>query len=161
MLERELTSTTKPSSHQIIRSRSSFRISFERYSRSRCHWLSNIHLDLTHPIRSYPNRFVSNQAAYSKIQNFFRTFIKNSISRMPKKGSRRKKTRTHVNPADSANDPTASKTPKSFVVKAGVVGGSVAGLVRDVRKVLEPNTGTRIRVRSILEFFGIFFWRGS
>jgi hypothetical protein len=65
---------------------------------------------------------------------------------MPKKGSRRKKTRTHVKPTEASADPTASKVPKSFVVKSGTVGGSVAALVRDVRKVLEPNTGSRIRV---------------
>lgn len=69
---------------------------------------------------------------------------------MPKKGSKRKKTRTHVKPIDSAADPTSAKVPKSFVVKSGTVGGSVAALVRDVRKVLEPNTGSRIRVSPAL-----------
>lgn len=63
---------------------------------------------------------------------------------MPIKGGRRKKTRTHVSAAE-VSDPNAAKVPKSFVVKSGVVGGSVSGLVRDIRKVLEPNTGTRIR----------------
>ena len=67
---------------------------------------------------------------------------------MPRRnGSKRKKTRTHVQPADAANDPTAAKVPKSIVIKSGTVGGSVASLVRDVRKVLEPNTGTKLRVR--------------
>ncbi|BGP21124.1 hypothetical protein JCM10213_008963 [Rhodosporidiobolus nylandii] len=74
---------------------------------------------------------------------------------MPKKGSKRKKTRTHVKPAANAapgatganSGSGASKTPKSFVVKSGVVGGSVAQLTKDVRRVLEPNTATRLRER--------------
>lgn len=37
--------------------------------------------------------------------------------------------------------------PKSFVVKSGTVGGSVAQLTKDVRKVLEPNTAARLRER--------------
>ncbi|ORY66804.1 Brix domain-domain-containing protein [Leucosporidium creatinivorum] len=65
---------------------------------------------------------------------------------MPRKGSKRRKTRTHVKPAESA-DPNAPKTPKSFVVKSGTVGTSVAALTKDVRKVLEPNTGSRLRER--------------
>ncbi|GAA5858089.1 hypothetical protein JCM8547_005648 [Rhodosporidiobolus lusitaniae] len=74
---------------------------------------------------------------------------------MPRKGSKRRKTRTHVRPA--ANAPSAgtsasggsaaSKTPKSFVVKSGTVGGSVAQLTKDVRRVLEPNTATRLKER--------------
>ncbi|GAA6024514.1 hypothetical protein JCM10207_000402 [Rhodosporidiobolus poonsookiae] len=65
---------------------------------------------------------------------------------MPRKGSKRKKTRTHVKPT-AAGDPNAAKTPKSFVVKSGTVGGSVGQLTKDVRKVLEPNTATRLRER--------------
>ncbi|KAL8286638.1 hypothetical protein RQP46_004166 [Phenoliferia psychrophenolica] len=65
----------------------------------------------------------------------------------PKKGSKRRKTRTHIKPTESSADPNAAKTPKSFVVKSGVVGPTVAALTRDVRKVLEPNTGSRIRER--------------
>ena len=37
--------------------------------------------------------------------------------------------------------------PKAFVVKAGKVGRAVGALVRDVRKVMEPNTATRLRER--------------
>ncbi|KAI5478877.1 hypothetical protein MNV49_004511 [Pseudohyphozyma bogoriensis] len=66
---------------------------------------------------------------------------------MPKKGSKRRKTRTHVKPTEANADPNAPKVPKSFVVKSGVVGNDVAALTRDVRKVLEPNTGSRIRER--------------
>lgn len=87
---------------------------------------------------------------------------------MPYKGAKRKKTRTHASPspslplsplrpqandyplqvkAPSATDPNAPKVPKSFVVKSGTVGGSVAQLTKDVRKVLEPNTATRLKER--------------
>ena len=49
--------------------------------------------------------------------------------------------------APSATDPNAPKVPKSFVVKSGTVGTSVAQLTKDVRKVLEPNTATRLKER--------------
>lgn len=49
--------------------------------------------------------------------------------------------------APSATDPNAPKVPKSFVVKSGTVGNSVAQLTKDVRKVLEPNTATRLKER--------------
>ncbi|GAA5887147.1 hypothetical protein JCM6882_009463 [Rhodosporidiobolus microsporus] len=68
---------------------------------------------------------------------------------MPRKGTKRRKTRTHVKPTDpsSGGPANAAKTPKSFVVKSGTVGGSVAQLTKDVRRVLEPNTATRLRER--------------
>lgn len=49
--------------------------------------------------------------------------------------------------APAATDPNAPKVPKSFVVKSGTVGNSVAQLTKDVRKVLEPNTATRLKER--------------
>ncbi|KAM0787291.1 hypothetical protein ACM66B_006524 [Microbotryomycetes sp. NB124-2] len=66
---------------------------------------------------------------------------------MPRKGAKRKKTRTHVKVADAAKDPNTPKVPKSFVVKSGVVGHTVSTLTRDLRKVLEPNTASRLRER--------------
>ncbi|SCZ96291.1 BZ3500_MvSof-1268-A1-R1_Chr8-2g10096 [Microbotryum saponariae] len=105
---------------------------------------------------------------------------------MPRKGSKRRKTRTHqsdriaiasISPPTSRNgdraralahqshssssqvkagtagtsaagsDGHGPKVPKSFVVKAGVVGNSVAALSHDLRKVLEPNTASRLRER--------------
>ncbi|KAL1923808.1 uncharacterized protein VTP21DRAFT_8788 [Calcarisporiella thermophila] len=59
-------------------------------------------------------------------------------------GHRRKKKRTHVKPSD---DPNAPKPPKSFVIRSGAVGRSVAALSRDVRRVLEPNTAAKLRER--------------
>lgn len=67
---------------------------------------------------------------------------------------RRRKTRTHLKGPN--NDATAtngsgsggsSDAPKSFVIRSGKVGRSVGLLVQDVRKVMEPNTATRLRER--------------
>ncbi|GAA6003887.1 Brix domain-containing protein [Rhodotorula paludigena] len=67
---------------------------------------------------------------------------------MPRKGSKRRKTRTHVKPAANADTATGhAKVPKSFVVQSGTVGGSASQLTKDVRRVLEPNTATRLRER--------------
>ena len=52
----------------------------------------------------------------------------------------RKKHRTHVTVADQG-------IPKSFVIKSGEVGQSLARLVRDVRQVMEPNTAARLKER--------------
>ncbi|ORX48136.1 Brix-domain-containing protein [Piromyces finnis] len=53
---------------------------------------------------------------------------------------RRRKRRTHV-PIDD------EKVPRSFVIRSGVVGRAVSYLVRDVRKVMEPNTAVKLRER--------------
>eukprot|EP00939_MAST-03C_sp_MAST-3C-sp1_P003722 g3722.t1 len=60
---------------------------------------------------------------------------------MPKRGSRRKKTKTHVVP----NQYEIKKVPKSFVVKHGRVGTGVANLVKDMRTVMLPHTALRLR----------------
>lgn len=67
--------------------------------------------------------------------------------------ARRRKTRTHNKGG------TAAKTsngipgdPKSFVIKHGQVGYSITQLVRDMRKVMEPNTATRLRVSGFLSY---------
>lgn len=58
---------------------------------------------------------------------------------------RRRKTRTHVKPPDG---PDGDGNPKSFIIKHGQVGTSLAQLVRDLRKVMEPNTASRLKVCS-------------
>ncbi|EPQ58063.1 Brix-domain-containing protein [Gloeophyllum trabeum ATCC 11539] len=58
--------------------------------------------------------------------------------------ARRRKHRTHVK-ADS-EQPDGS--PRSFVIKHGQVGHSLAQLVRDIRKVMEPNTASRLKERA-------------
>lgn len=63
--------------------------------------------------------------------------------------ARKRKNRTHLK---GAAPPTAGTdgAPKSFIIKHGQVGSSIAQLVRDIRKVMEPNTASRLRVRAIL-----------
>ncbi|KAI0295537.1 Brix domain-containing protein [Russula brevipes] len=61
--------------------------------------------------------------------------------------ARRRKNRTHL----KGTQPSASSSdnvPKSFVIKHGHVGTSLTQLTRDIRKVMEPNTATRLKERS-------------
>ena len=62
--------------------------------------------------------------------------------------ARRRKNRTHLKGA-GANSQTQNDVPKSFIIKHGQVGSSLGQLVRDLRKVMEPNTATRLRVRAL------------
>ncbi|KAI8827085.1 Brix domain-containing protein [Fimicolochytrium jonesii] len=57
--------------------------------------------------------------------------------------AKRKKKRTHVKPDEAA----IAKVPKSFVIKVGPVGRSLAHLVKDVRRAMEPNTAMNLRER--------------
>ncbi|TMW60261.1 hypothetical protein Poli38472_000303 [Pythium oligandrum] len=61
---------------------------------------------------------------------------------MPKKGGRRRKTRTHV--AERAA-PEDDNTPMSFVFKMGKVPSVVSELVQDMRRVMAPYTADRLR----------------
>jgi hypothetical protein len=58
---------------------------------------------------------------------------------------RRRKNRTHLKGIRSQESSTAN-VPKSFVIKHGHVGTSLTQLTRDIRKVMEPNTATRLKV---------------
>jgi hypothetical protein len=60
--------------------------------------------------------------------------------------ARKRKNRTHLKGAAPATASTEG-APKSFIIKHGPVGHSIAQLVRDFRKVMEPNTASRLRVR--------------
>lgn len=60
---------------------------------------------------------------------------------------RRRKNRTHLKGTRPQESSTAN-VPKSFVIKHGHVGTSLAQLTRDIRKVMEPNTATRLKERS-------------
>ncbi|WWD16572.1 hypothetical protein CI109_101000 [Kwoniella shandongensis] len=57
----------------------------------------------------------------------------------------RRKNRTHLK--GPAKGETEENVPKSFVIKSGAVTKSIAQLVRDTRKLMEPNTATRLRER--------------
>ncbi|KAH8108145.1 Brix-domain-containing protein [Cristinia sonorae] len=61
---------------------------------------------------------------------------------------RRRKNRTHLKGGVASAPGSAEGVPKSFVIKHGQVGRSLAQLVRDMRKVMEPNTATRLRERA-------------
>ena len=71
---------------------------------------------------------------------------------MPRKGSKRKKTRTHALPeqpeAVVEGLPALDKVPRSICVKSGKVGKHVAELVEEMRGVMEPNTARNLRERS-------------
>jgi ribosome biogenesis protein SSF1/2 len=62
--------------------------------------------------------------------------------------ARKRKNRTHLKGAATENTSNTASVgvPKSFVIKHGHVGSSLTQLVRDVRKVLEPNTASRLKV---------------
>ena len=67
--------------------------------------------------------------------------------------ARRRKHRTHLKGGVASNPAVAEGVPKSFVIKHGQVGTSLSQLVRDVRKVMEPNTASRLRVSCICCLF--------
>ncbi|ORX33629.1 Brix domain-domain-containing protein [Kockovaella imperatae] len=59
--------------------------------------------------------------------------------------AKRRKNRTHLKGAAKGEE--EENVPKSFVIKSGVVTKSISALVRDVRKLMEPNTASRLRER--------------
>ncbi|PPQ78536.1 hypothetical protein CVT25_011808 [Psilocybe cyanescens] len=61
--------------------------------------------------------------------------------------ARKRKNRTHLKGGD-AKEAAVSSVPKSIIIKHGQVGHSLAQLVRDLRKVMEPNTASRLKERS-------------
>lgn len=60
--------------------------------------------------------------------------------------AKRRKNRTHLKGAN-ARETHPDGVPKSFIIKHGQVGSSITQLVRDMRKVMEPNTASRLKVR--------------
>ncbi|KAL1669339.1 hypothetical protein GGF50DRAFT_123191 [Schizophyllum commune] len=61
---------------------------------------------------------------------------------------RSSKTRTHLKGAGAQAAGAAEGVPKSFVIKHGQVGTALTTLVRDLRKVMEPNTASRLKERN-------------
>ncbi|KAG1730627.1 Brix domain-containing protein [Suillus lakei] len=62
--------------------------------------------------------------------------------------ARRRKNRTHLKGAGATAQHANDGAPKSFIIKHGQVGSSVTQLVRDIRKVMEPNTASRLKERN-------------
>ncbi|KAH6918756.1 rRNA binding protein [Coprinopsis sp. MPI-PUGE-AT-0042] len=62
--------------------------------------------------------------------------------------AKRRKNRTHLKGGQQQRDEAKSNVPKSFIIKHGHVGSSISQLVRDMRKVMEPNTASRLKERN-------------
>jgi ribosome biogenesis protein SSF1/2 len=69
--------------------------------------------------------------------------------------AKRRKNRTHLK-GQVQREEVASGVPKSFIIKHGQVGASINQLVRDMRKVMEPHTASRLKVRVITLHYGLF-----
>jgi ribosome biogenesis protein SSF1/2 len=66
--------------------------------------------------------------------------------------AKRRKNRTHLKGGTASSgaatvDPTV---PKSFVIRHGQVGSSLTQLVRDMRRLMEPHTASRLKVCVLL-----------
>ena len=62
---------------------------------------------------------------------------------------RRRKQRTHIRqnaPGGDSQSGAKSDVPRSFIIKHGQVGAPLTQLVRDMRRVMEPNTASRLKV---------------
>ncbi|KAJ3508670.1 hypothetical protein NLJ89_g5627 [Agrocybe chaxingu] len=71
--------------------------------------------------------------------------------------ARKRKNRTHLKDT-TKDDKGSDSAPKSFIIKHGQVGSSLTQLVRDMRKVMEPNTASRLKERSrnkLKDFLGM------
>lgn len=76
--------------------------------------------------------------------------------------ARKRKTRTHLKDSNANAETSSTGTPKSFIIKHGQVGSSLTQLVRDMRKVMEPNTASRLKVRGYpisFYFISLFYVR--
>lgn len=72
---------------------------------------------------------------------------------MPRRGSRRKKTRTHEDDipegANIAGEGAAkADIPRSVVVRSSKVVSNIQDLIMELRKVMSPNTATNLREKS-------------
>jgi len=67
--------------------------------------------------------------------------------------AKRRKNRTHLKDGGGQAAAGSGNAPKSFIIKHGQVGHSLTQLVRDMRKVMEPNTAARLKVRIFLLWF--------
>ena len=75
---------------------------------------------------------------------------------MPKSGSRRKKTRTHVE--DEKLKEEMENAPKSFIVKRGRVGQYMRELIQNLRELMYPYTALKLREskkNSLKDFLGV------
>ena len=69
---------------------------------------------------------------------------------MPKRGSRRKKTKTHQNDIPEGarpllDDDSGKDIPRSLVVRTSKVTSNIQDLVFDLRKLMSPSTASNLR----------------
>ena len=75
---------------------------------------------------------------------------------MPKSGSKRKKTRTHVE--NTAEKEEYEAAPKSFIIKRGKVGMYIKELVQNLRELMYPYTFMNLKEskkNSMKDFLGV------
>lgn len=75
---------------------------------------------------------------------------------MPKSGSRRKKTRTHVEDEQAKQE--YEEAPKSFIFKRGQVGPYLKELIQNLRELMYPYTALKLREQkknSLKDFLGV------
>ena len=75
---------------------------------------------------------------------------------MPKSGSRRKKTRTHVEEKEANKE--FDEAPKSFIIKRGDVGFYMRELLGNLRELMYPFTASKIKEtkrNSLKDFLGV------
>ena len=73
---------------------------------------------------------------------------------MPRKGGKRKKTRTHKEVVDE----DAEFAPKSFIIKRGKIGPYLKELLADCRELMYPYTALKLKDRkknSIKDFISV------
>lgn len=81
------------------------------------------------------------------------------IIAMPKRGSRRKKTKTHQNAIpDGArplldNDDLGKDIPRSLVVRTSKVTSNIQDLVSDLRKLMSPSTASNLREKRFVTLY--------
>lgn len=99
------------------------------------------------PFRSVPVGFPPASGAPTKTEICKKAQPKKpGVATMPKRGRKRKKTRTHVVEAEAtaaASSLTSSeekKVPKSLVIKRGKTAPELGDLIQDVRKLMMPYT---------------------
>ena len=75
---------------------------------------------------------------------------------MPKSGSKRKKTRTHVE--DTKEKEEFESAPKSFIIKRGRVGMFVRELIQNLRELMYPYSFMNLKEskkNSMKDFLGV------
>lgn len=98
------------------------------------------------PFRRFKILNWTRRSGFDYLRLFLLVSLHKSLPTSLNMAKRRRKTRTHLKGPNNSSATTTS-APKSFVIRSGTVSRIVHLLVQDVRKVMEPNTATRLRER--------------